>query len=599
MLLALATGGAGYTFLTRSSRGGEIYHLVIKDGVASIRPGSDVLLRGVKIGEVRDIKLDPMTQNPLLTLAIQQDNPPVVLLRNYEYSIRAGSFIGENYVDIRGVYKPGDAAYRPNTESANDTIIAVAPGGITDLTSQATLIGNDFRATLKRFNSTIDALNSGALSPKTQLKLAQALEGVAKLTNQASKSFGPQGIKFGFGDAQTQRSLAITLANTAQATREATLAAQNIGAAGRNASVTMRNLDATFGENRGQLRALLGNLNSTARNVSGLTESLAFVLDKGGFKENSQLMFRSLRRSAENIETGTAGLRALGDPKTQQTLRETLLSVRDATGALRDTAVGVRNALGNPQTQQQLGSALSSLSQTAQSLQGTAQNLNEISAGLKNVVADPQVENNLKQTIANLNGTLAATRSAAERISSLLGAKKRRDDAEKPVSNSDSGANSDTSSTRSNEKTKNNRDGQEIPAGVDFTLRNESNFRGDNAAERVGHTQGDLTFNAKLFNAPFRLGLAGIGEGNKLTLQSGRYFGPNAALRYGVYRSKLGVGAEVHKGRFSLEGNYYDPNHASYNAYAGFRLTPKLEIIAGRENRDGVRSSAIGVRLRQ
>jgi hypothetical protein len=94
---------------------------------------------------------------------------------------------------------------------------------------------------------------------------------------------------------------------------------------------------------------------------------------------------------------------------------------------------------------------------------------------------------------------------------------------------------------------------------------------------------GDLTFNAELFGSPVRAGIAGIGEGNDLTLQSGTYIGRNGVVRYGLYRSKLGVGAQYNLGRFSLEGNLYDPNRSSGNIYGGFQITPNLEIIAGRE----------------
>lgn len=656
VLVALATLGGGYTFLTRQSRGGEMYHLQIQSGVATIRPGSDVMFRGVKIGEVRKVALDPKTQNPLLTLAIQDNDAPVHLRRDYEYSIRAGSFIGENYVDIRTVEgKPRNSApttnasfYAPNSDNPNDVIAATAPGGITDLTSQATLIGDDFRQTLNRFNTTLDSLNKGVLSTKTQLQLAQAVEGVAKLTRQAGQGFGPQGIKVAFGDAQSQRALNETLTNAAQASRDAAIAARNINAltesakgvtrkfdtlatnagtltsnaaiVAANAGTLTRGLSGVVQENRGQLRGLLTNLNGTARNVSGLTESLAFVLNQGGFKENSQVAFRSLRRAAENVEVGTQGLRVLGDPQTQKTLRDTLGSIRDATGALRDTAVTVSKAIGDPSTQQELKTTLSSLAGTAQALQGTVQNLNEISGSLKNVVADPQTQNNLKETVANLNGTLIATRAAAERVNGLLGGKKPRRDKTTPTSTPNdttsgtpNGTPNNASSTGSsggtkqgdtkqgdgNDEKKRDRAGSDFPQGVDFTLRHYTNVRGHNSGGDDARTFGDLTLNANLFKAPFRLGLSGLGEGNNLTLQTGKYLGSNAAVRYGLYRSKLGIGAEIRKGRFSLEGNFYDPNHRSYNAYAGLQLTPQLEILAGREERFGVRSNSIAVRLRQ
>ncbi len=585
VLLSLAALGGGYVFLTGQRKGGDTYRVVVKSGVASIRPGSDVLLRGVKIGEVRQVALDPTTQNPLLTLAIKQDEKtPIRLLRNYAYTIRAGSFIGENYVDIRGDYDAQNPSFQPDSEKPNDLIVATAPGGFNDLTAQVGTLSADFQKTLARFDKTLDSLNSGVLSAQMQLKMARALEGVAKLTNQASQSFSKDGIKFGLGDAQAQRALRQTLKNTAAASRQASQIARNVDALTNNAGRLTNNLNGVVDENRSQLRSLLGNFSTTAKNISGLTEGLSFVVNKGGFKENSQIAFRSLRRAAENVEVGTQSLRNLGDAKTQATLRETITSIRDATGALRDTAVTVRNAVGAPENQKQLGQTLNTLSQTAQSLRSTVENLNEVSQGLKNVVADPQVQSNLKETVANLNGTLVATRAAAERVNGLLGGKKSRQTATSTATPSDG-----KSSTRSESKTL----GDAIPTGVDFTLRHQNK-----SDENGGKTFGDLTFNANLFDAPFRLGVADVGEGSKLTLQTGKYLGRNAALRYGLYRGKLGVGAEVRKGRFSLEGNLYDPNRRSYNAYLGYAITSNLEILAGQEKRGGVRGASIAVRLR-
>jgi hypothetical protein len=143
------------------------------------------------------------------------------------------------------------------------------------------------------------------------------------------------------------------------------------------------------------LRGLLTNLNGTARNVSALTGKSGFVVQQGGFRENSQLAFRSLRRAAENVEAGTSGLRVLGEPATQQSLRETLGAIRDATGALRDTAQTVSSAVGDPSNRQQLATTLTTLSQTATVLQNTVSNLNAVTEGLKNVVTDPGVQNNL------------------------------------------------------------------------------------------------------------------------------------------------------------------------------------------------------------
>jgi hypothetical protein len=101
-----------------------------------------------------------------------------------------------------------------------------------------------------------------------------------------------------------------------------------------------------------------------------------------------------------------------------------------------------------------------------------------------------------------------------------------------------------------------------------------------------------------LFGSPFRAGLSSIGEGSDFNAASGKYIGRNGAVRYGLYRSKLGVSAQYNLGRFSLEGNLYDPESQFGQYYGGFQITPNLEIIAGREKFGSVQSNSIGVRLR-
>lgn len=597
VLLALATLAGGYSYLRGMGRGGDNYKMIVQSGSANIQAGSEVRLRGVKIGEVRAVKLDPTTQKPLLTLAIQSQNPAIALQRNYEYSLRSGSLIGENYVDIRGNFDNAKPRFNANS---GDVIPATAAGGVADVATQVAGISDSFGVTLQKLNVTIDRINKGVLSYDNQIKLARALEGVARLTQQAQKGFGPDGVKISFGDREAQRALNETLRNASVASRNINALTGQFGEVAKNANVLTRNGAALTGDLRNvvgqsgpQLRGLLTNLSGTAQNINGLTESLAFVVQKGGFKENSQLAFRSLRRSAENVEVGTQGLRILGSAESQKTLRETLKSVNEATGALRDTAVTVSRAVGDPQNREQLGNTLKTLGQTAQNLQSASANFAEITGALKNVATDPQVQTNLKETAANLNGTLAATRAAAERVNGLLGGKKaRKTDA----------SSTQTSSTRSGDANATTTDDDKpsvFSTGLDFTLRRYTGLEGEGAARDGGRTFGDVNLNTELFSKPLRLGVSGVGESNDLTLQTGTYIGRDKIVRYGLYRSKLGVGAEIKKGKFSLEGNVYDPNDASYNAYLGYRISEGLEVIAGRENLGGVRTNAIGVRLRQ
>ena len=185
----------------------------------------------------------------------------------------------------------------------------------------------------------------------------------------------------------------------------------------------------------------------------------------------------------------------------------------------------------------------------------------------------------MKATVANLNGTLVATRGAAERIGGLLGGRRKKNDA---TETGGDGATKkrDDASTR-------------LPQGVDFTLRGLRRTPGTGS-----RLFGDITLNTELFGAPIRTGFSSIGDGTNFTLQGGKYIGRDAAIRYGLYRSKLGIGGQIQRGKLSLEGNLYDLNKRSANLYLGLQVSKSLEIIAGQEKLGSVRTNAVGVRIR-
>ena len=591
VIAALALMAVGYFFIRGLGLGAQDYYLQL-NGPANVSQGGEVRLQGVKVGQVSEVALDA-TQRPRLTLSVKRSNPPIKLLKNYKYSVRSSSLIGENYVDIRGPFSDKVDAYPPGA-----LIAGQAQGGIAEAGDQATALIADARDTLKELNTTIKNINSGVLAPQNQAKLTQALDGVVKLTQAAQQGFGKDGVRVALGDPRARNALNNALENSAAAARN------------------LENLTADAGgvlrRNSGQLNKLLTNLNTAASNGARLTSSLNAVVADSKLRENSTLALNAARRTAENFEQASANINKLtSDPSTQAGLRQsvealtqTAVSLRDTaqsieklatdetvqnqlrgtlttlnqtTTALLETATSIKSLVADPETQGQIKSALTTLVETGKTLQKTAENLQSATQGFNNVIGDQKVQDDLKASVAELRGTLEAGRGAAERINSLLGGRKNR--------NSPAEGGGEKAQKRGY-----------APGGFDFTYR----YIGDGGAGggfNNGRNFGDATFNAELFGSPFRLGLANIGEGDDLTLQTGRFLGQNGALRYGVYRSKLGVGADYNLGKFSLEGNLYDPNRRSYNAYLGFHLTPNLELLAGREKNGGVRGTSIGVRL--
>ena len=583
VVLALILMTSGYFFLRGIGFGADEYTIRL-DAAATIAQGNDVRLQGIKVGTVKAVELDPETQKPLLHIAVRHSTPPFKLLKNYRYMVQSSAIIGENYVDIRGPFDPNGQTYAANSDT--DIIPGTAAPGLAALTDSASMISEDLQKTLKNVNITLDRVNKGVLSYDNQIRLAKTLEGVAKLSDQAGKAFGPQGFKFGLGDAQAQRALNETLANTARASQgavaltiEGQRAARNVGQLTNQAGAILNQTSGLIRDNRGELSGLLRNFSKTANNIAGLTETLTFLAKDPSLKENTQIALNSLRRSAENVEATTASFRRLSDnPENEKTIQTTLNSIRTASESLNTIATSIRNLVADTNSQDQLKGTLTTLSATATTLQKTTENLLVTTESFKGLVTDPQVQSDLKAIPTQLRGTLEATRATAERINALLGGRKRK--------------NPDAAGSANPEKTAAPLHAGYSPGGINLTLRGLS--RRDNNGDKYF---GDVNFNSELFGKPFRAGISEIGQNTGLTLQSGSFLGNRTAIRYGLFRSKLGIGADYRTGKFSLEGDLYDLNRRSYAIYGAVRVSPNAEIMLGSEKTRGVRGASIGVRL--
>ena len=559
----------GYFYLRGLGLNAEFYTLRL-NGAASIAQGNDVRLQGVKVGQVADVNFDPETQQPILKIAVRRADPSFKLLKTYEYSVQISGLVGENYVDIRGPYVANADIYNP--DDPTEVIPAEAAGGILAATNSANDLAKSLETTIKKVNTTLDAVNNGVLNNPNQKKLAQSLDGIAKLTTSASKTFDES------TGRQFQRTLASTeraSANIERATRDAAGLSKDVQGLVRNANGqlirTSNNFNDIAGENRGELKKLLANTTRASNSIAGLTETLDFTLRAGGFQENSGAALKSLRVAADNVAVATTGIRKLSeDPTTTTDLKRTLVALRESTESLRDTAASLQGFVAGDGTGQLKG-VLASLGTTATNLEVTTSSLNKI-------IADPLFVEDVKGSADNLNNTLAATRASAERINALLGGKKKsQTDAATGAGATDASAPNQFGSP-----------------GASLILRSLS----ETPQGRSGRNFGDARFDANLLGGPFRIGVDNIGDGDDFTLQSGKYLSRNLAARYGLYRSKLGVGLEARRGKFFVEGNAYGLNDSSYNIYGGVAITRNLDLMAGTESIRGNGSASIAVRLR-
>jgi ABC-type transporter Mla subunit MlaD len=557
VLAALALLVFGYIYFRGVGIGAQMYYVRLQQP-ASISEGAEVRLQGVKIGVVHDVSLDPNTQKPLLVLAVNRHSPPYQLRKNYIYSVTSASLLGEHYVDIHGPVTADTDIYQP--DDPDQIIVAKS----SDLGTVKDELVDSLQETMNQLNVTLSRINNGVLSGENQKNLTIALQGMAQLSKQASKGVGPNGFKVALGDQKAADALRLTLQNSAAAAN----------AINRTSELATQLL----AQNRQRANAIFINLDKTSQETANVMESLNFMLKHSGIEQNAPQTFAALREAAENVKTATEGFKTLGNGDSVEGIRASLASLRESSDALRDATVSIKNLLTDTAMQGQFKSTFASLQQISSTLEKTSDNLNQASAGLKNVLGDAQLQEDLKASAEELRNTLANTSAAAARVNHLLGG--RSSDSTEPKSTS-------TDATATKATSKSSSDNRR--SGLDFTYRYLNN--------EENHHYGDLTFNTSLFGGPFRLGLSGIGDDNSLTLQTGNYLGDGGDIRYGLYRSKLGLGADYYWKRFSLEGNVYDPNNASWNAYLGLKLTPHVQVLLGRDKNGDVRSTALGVRL--
>jgi len=101
--------------------GGNHYSLNARfESVAGLKPGAQVEIAGVSIGQVDDISLDSVDQIALVKLKIMND---IVLTDDAIASVKTSGLIGDKYINIipggsEKALKPGDTLFE--TESALD-----------------------------------------------------------------------------------------------------------------------------------------------------------------------------------------------------------------------------------------------------------------------------------------------------------------------------------------------------------------------------------------------------------------------------------------------------------------------------------------------
>ena len=553
-------------------RGGR-WFVVEFSKAMGLQPGSEVLVQGMRVGVVDDLRLRPPAT---VQVIVRLERPvPVYYPPASDITIRMGALLGRPYVDITN-------RSRGRVIETGDTVRGTDPVSWEELLPQA----NELAQNLNRF----------------------------------------------LGDPKFQRDLQATVRNLAEATKRmerllASIPPSEVQATATNLRQASQRLNALLGDQR---------LGATLSHVERATRQIASLLSDPRLKRDVPQLISDLAQSVRAIREG------IGSEPTQRDLTEMvknlqesteqlkrLLSEEGAGGELRKVLAEAREAIGglrafvtDPQVQGNLKTAAKNLAELTgkgqatmdelnttlqrlrQFVEGTEGNLRQFSEHLRNIAKDLDetldaikwlvteggVKENLQKVTENLKASSENIRETTQTIRDLL-----KD--EKTQSSLREGLQELGPTIRSVRQT--------AEQGKTFLsqLNALTQVRTYPDARIWWLPEGDelrgetwLTFRSPATSLALLAGTYTDRGGTRLNLQIQREIAPSLAFRFGMRRSKLGVGAQwalSHRWRLDLDA--HDPKRWQSDLWLNFQLSPSLSLRLGIEDVGRTRRWGVGV----
>ena len=188
LLLAMLAGLASW--LTRDTSTLRAYEISSKEAVTGLQPQAAVRYKGVQVGRVTAIGLDPQTRgNVLLHIAVD-DSAPITASTFASLGVQGVTGLAFVQLDDTG------ESTQPLAGSPKHLArIPMRPGLLSRLTEQGGHMLGQLDAASQRLNSLLDAQNQQALVTAVN-KLAQAASGISQLSRHADQALtggGPPG----------------------------------------------------------------------------------------------------------------------------------------------------------------------------------------------------------------------------------------------------------------------------------------------------------------------------------------------------------------------------------------------------------------------
>lgn len=190
VLLLLALLVAMAAWLTRDSSAQRVYEISSSEGVTGLQPQAVVRYKGVAVGRVTSILLDPQERgHVLLRIAVNDDVP-----------VSAGSFASLGYQGVTGLAfvqldDNGANAAQLATSNTHPGRIPMHPGLVSRLSAQGGQVLNQLEQASVRINALLAPEHQQAMLDAVN-HLSQAAAGLGSLSRHADQMLtgsGPEG----------------------------------------------------------------------------------------------------------------------------------------------------------------------------------------------------------------------------------------------------------------------------------------------------------------------------------------------------------------------------------------------------------------------
>ena len=375
ILLGIGLFGGLVLWLRGFNPTNQPYELVAEfEDTMGVQLGTVVMYRGVSVGRVTS--LIPRANKVEVGMEITQKDlrmPSEVIVETVESGL-----IGEMSIEITPLRQlnASDLEISPLGKGCDSSLI------LCDGDRLVGVAGPSYEALLRSAGEVADLL----ADPELIAQLKAVLETVSTTTEDASVL-----AKEAIGLARAAREEIVPLSASAQAaTASAAQAANQVGSAAEQFSMTAADLNGLIGENRGALVDTLGNLQASSLQLRATADAIGPTFQSGELVRNLETLVGNASAASADLQAVTA---SLNTPANLVLLQQTLESARDALSSAQKVMADVDEITGDPAVRNQLKELINGLGALVSSTQ-TLEQESEVARALMPLAAQAQQAQN-------------------------------------------------------------------------------------------------------------------------------------------------------------------------------------------------------------